>query len=222
MSSSKASLIASLPEAEREAIFSKMSPERQRALIYDWDFWSRPEQRAPTHNPRRTDGKWSTWLLLSGRGFGKTRSAAEFVRERVEAGRCRSIGLIGQTAADTRKVMVEGVSGLMAVCPPWNKPVFEPSNSRLVWPSGAMAHLFSAEEPDKLRGPNFDLCWYDEICAFGTPKQAKDVYDMGTMCLRIPGPRGDPPLEIITTTPKPMPLLREIKSSPYTVITGGR
>lgn len=214
MSSSLASLIASLPPSERAELLSTLSPGEQEALVHEWSFWARPEQLPPP-------GDWRTWLLLSGRGFGKTRTASEWVRDQVEKGKRRSIGLIGPTKEATRKVMVEGVSGILSVCPPWNRPVFEPSNLRLVWPSGAMAHLFTAEEPEKLRGPNLDAAWSDELCAWGTPDQVSTVYDMLSLCLRIPGPLGDPPQEIISTTPKPLPLLRAIMKNPSTVKTGG-
>lgn len=162
-----------------------------------------------------------------------TRSAAEWVREQVEAGRRRSIGLIGPTKESTRKTMVEGESGMLSICPPWNRPIFEPSNQRLIWPSGAVAHLFTAEEPEKLRGPNLDCAWGDEVCAWGgsvdsqgniasgNNRVATQVYDMLSMCLRIPGPMGHPPQEVLSTTPKPMPLLRQIMKTSLTVITGG-
>lgn len=305
--------------------------------------------------------------MLAGRGFGKTKSAAEWVREEIESGRRRNIGLIGQTEDDTRKIMVEGISGILSVCPTWNKPTYEPSNNRIIWPNGGMAHLYTAEKPGRLRGPNLDGLWCiaagqrvmtargnvpieniiagdsvltrsgmhlvqaammtnpdaeiwrlessdhkvllatdehpiwtenqgfkplkfvrpgdmlatcldrapqaptreiqrhqhdvtqrsayvvsvtktsgrspvynlqvegaheffaegilvhncDELCAWGSPAQAAEVYDMASMCLRIQGPLGDPPQAIITTTPKPMPLLKQIINDPTTVMTSG-
>jgi phage terminase large subunit-like protein len=221
MSFSLAQLIASLPSSERQELLSTLSQEQQEALRWEWRFWARPEQLPPRVNPKTSDSSWRTWLLLSGRGFGKSRTAAEWTRNQIETGKRRSIGLIGPTKEATRKVMVEGVSGLLSICPPWNRPIFEPSNLRLVWPNGAMAHLFTAEEPEKLRGPNLDAAWGDEICAWGTPDQAATVYDMLSLCLRIPGPLGDAPQEILSTTPKPMPLLRQIMKNDLTVVTGG-
>lgn len=218
MSSSLASLIASLPDQERMALLSNLTPKEQEYLIYEWRFWARPNQLAPKLNPKTSDNSWRTWLLLSGRGYGKTRSAAEWVREEIESGRRRNMGLVGPTKEAVRKVMVEGQSGLLAICPPWNRPIFEPSNLRVVWPSGAMVHLFTAEEPEKLRGPNLDGAWNDELCAW---QNAEQVYEMLSLCLRIPGPLGDPPQECISTTPKPMPLLRQIMKSDSCVVTGG-
>ena len=112
---------------------------------------ARPSQRPPA-------GDWRTWLVLVGRGFGKTRCAAEWVRHRVEAGASRRIALVGATAADVRDVMVEGPSGILAVCPPWDRPRYEPSKRRLTWPNGAVATTFTADEPDRLRGPQNRLC----------------------------------------------------------------
>lgn len=233
MSQSPAAILADLPKPQRIRFLRSMPPEAQEALQYYWAFWARPEQLPPTFNPRTADGKWRTWLNRAGRGFGKTRGGAEWVRAEIESGRRRAIGLIGPTKEATRKVMVEGVSGILAICPPSNRPVYEPSNFRLVWPSGAMAHTFTAEEPEKLRGPNLDGAWSDEICAWGggvdaagnvttgNNNQASHAYDMLQLCLRIPGPKGDPPQEVITTTPKPMPLLRQIMANIYTVVTSG-
>ena len=110
---------------------------------------ARPSQRPPA-------GDWRTWLVLAGRGFGKTRCAAEWVRHRVETGAARRIALVGATAADVRDVMVEGPGGLMAVCPPGSRPRYEPSRRRLTWPNGAVATTYSAEEPERLRGPQFE------------------------------------------------------------------
>ena len=109
---------------------------------------------------------WQTWVLLAGRGFGKTRVGAELVREWVETGQARRIAIISPTAADARDVVVEGESGLLAISPPWNKPVYESTKRRITWPNGAVASLFSAEEPERLRGPQFDAAWVDEIAGY--------------------------------------------------------
>ena len=123
-------------------------------LLHDWHFWARGNQRPP-------DGDWTSWLILAGRGFGKTRTGAEWVRGLVEAGEAKRIALVAPTAADARDTMVEGESGLIAVSPPWSRPVFEPSKRRLTWPCGATATLFSADEPERLRGPQHDAAWCD-------------------------------------------------------------
>jgi phage terminase large subunit-like protein len=129
-----------------------------------WRSIARPNQIAP-------EGDWSIFLILGGRGFGKTRSGAEWVLEQVSAG-CRRIALVGATAADTRDVMVEGESGILSISPDWNRPTYEPSRRRLVWPNGAIAMTFSAEEPHRLRGPQHDAAWCESLRAGGTRKHS--------------------------------------------------
>ena len=146
---------------------------------------ARPSQRPPA-------GDWRTWLVLAGRGFGKTRCAAEWIRHRVETGAARRIALVGATAADVRDVMVEGPSGLLAVCPPWDRPRYEPSKRRLTWPNGAVATTFSADEPDRLRGPQHDGAWLDELAAFRYPS-AVDNLLFGLRLARTPGSASRPP-----------------------------
>jgi predicted phage terminase large subunit-like protein len=161
----------------------------------DWRSIARPEQLPPP-------GDWySIWLFLSGRGAGKTRAGAEAIKEWIETGRCRRVALIAPTAADARDVMVEGESGLMAISPNGNRPHFEPSKRRLTWPNGAQATLFSAEEESRLRGPQHDGLWADELAAW---RGAQGVWDMAMMGLRL----GRKPRAIITTTPRPIPLLK--------------
>jgi phage terminase large subunit-like protein len=202
--------LAELSRGARRAVLADLTPDDQEALAYEWALWGRLDQIPP---PGRL---WRVWLLLGGRGSGKTRSANEGIRAGVETGERRLIGIVGPTSDAVRQIQVEGPSGLLAVCPPGNKPNFEPSTRRVVWPNGAVARLFSAEEPDRLRGPNFDMLWIDELCSM---PNAAAVWDMAQMALRIPGPLGHPPVAIITTTPKPMKLLREIMASPSTVTT---
>ena len=152
MSQSVAERLASLPRDERNALVDKLTPAEQEALLYDWrDFLARPEQITP-------EGDWDIWLIMSGRGWGKTRTGAEWVKEAVTKGYKR-IALIGETAADARDVMVEGVSGILSVYPEAERPLYEPSKRRLTWPNGAVATTFNATEPDQLRGPQFDLAW---------------------------------------------------------------
>lgn len=176
---------------------------------------ARPAQIAP-------DGDWQTWLVLAGRGFGKTRTGAEWVREQIKAGRSR-IALIAPTASDARDVMVEGESGLLSVC--WagdrtdtgetlGRPSYEPSKRRVTWANGAVATLFSAEEPERLRGPQFEAGWADELAAW---KYLRETWDMFMFGLRL----GSDPRTIITTTPKPVPLIREIIKDAKTVVTRG-
>jgi Terminase large subunit, T4likevirus-type, N-terminal len=148
-----------------------------------------------------------------GRGAGKTRSAAEWIRHRVETGASRRIALVGATAADVRDVMVEGPSGILAVCPPWDRPRYEPSKRRLTWPNGAVATTFSADEPDRLRGPQSDCAWLDELAAFRYPSAVDNLL----FGLRL---GGDPRL-CVTTTPKPVRLVTELVSDPTTAIARG-
>lgn len=161
-----------------------------------WRAKARPSQLPPP-------GDWNGWLVMAGRGFGKTRTGAEWVRELVETGAAGRIGLIGPTASDCRDVMVEGPAGILAVSSPWCRPEYEPSKRRLTWPNGAMATMFSSEESDRLHGPQHDKIWADEIAAMHDPSA---VWDMAMFGLRI----GAHPRWLATTTPKPIKLLREL------------
>jgi phage terminase large subunit-like protein len=160
-----------------------------------WRAKARPEQLPPP-------GDWNGWVVCAGRGFGKTRTGAEWVRELVETGAAGRIALIGPTVADTRDVMVEGPAGILAVSSPWFRPEYEPSKRRLTWPNGAIATTFSSEESDRLRGPQHDAAWFDELAAMTDPSA---VWDMAMFGLRLGRPRW-----LVTTTPKPIKLLREL------------
>jgi phage terminase large subunit-like protein len=198
-----------------------MTPIEIEALYRNWSFLARDDQIAPASLPGKNE-PWQFWLLLAGRGFGKTRTGAEWVRERVKHG-YRNIALIAPTTADVRKVMVEGPSGILNVC--WDKdqtvdgahmgkPNYSPSNRELTWANGAKATTFSAEEPDRLRGPQHDLIWADELAAW---QYATEAWDMAMFGLRM----GTNPQACVTTTPRPIPVLRELMKSPYTVLTRG-
>lgn len=162
------------------------------ALRYNWPFHARPNQRLPP-------GDWTTWLLCCGRGFGKTRTAAEAVRELVESGLHRRVGIIARTAGDVR-VMLTGESGLLRITPPATRPIWVPSRRELVWPNGALGTTFTAEKPDQLRGPEHDLIWGDEVAAWSYP----DTWDQAMFTLRI----GRKPRAIASTTPRPTQLIR--------------
>lgn len=177
------------------------------AIETDWQTIARPEQLPPP-------GDWTTWLILAGRGFGKTRTGAELVRSIAEGGKIGRIALVGPTAADTRDTMVEGESGLLALAPNSNRPIYEPSKRRLTWPNGAQAALFSSEEPDRLRGPQFGAAWCDELASW---KNVKDTWSMLQFGLRL----GKKPRQVVTTTPKPIKLLKELIANPDTVVTRG-
>ena len=207
--------LALLPEDERRAALQELSEGELQAILYHWPVWARADQLAP---PPRPPGEiaWRIWLLLAGRGAGKTRSAAEWVRDSVETGRRRSIGIIGPTADTLRRDVVEGESGLLRIAPPWNQPVYEPSQRRIVWANGAKAYLLSSEEPDRVRGPNLDGFWGDELTSWAAPQAC---WDNLQFALRITGPKGDAPAGVISTTPKRHALLKSIIADPATVIT---
>jgi predicted phage terminase large subunit-like protein len=166
------------------------------ALESDWSTKARPEQLPPP-------GDWSVWLLLGGRGFGKTRAGSGWTH--TLARHVSRIALVAATAADARDVMVEGESGILATAPNHARPEYEPSKRRLTWPNGAMASMFSSEEPDRLRGPQFSYAWCDELCAW---THARETWDNLQLGLRL----GSRPRTFISTTPRPTPLLRELIS----------
>lgn len=174
---------------------------------YNWNAMARPEQLLP-------EGDWQTWLILAGRGFGKTRTGAEAIRSWVASGKCRRIALISETEADVRRVMVEGISGILNICPPSERPKYIPSLNKLVWPNGAEAHIFSADRYDSLRGPQFDGAWIDELAKFRHPQE---VWDQLSFALRL----GDNPQVIITTTPKPVDLIQKLIKDPDVIVTRG-
>lgn len=160
---SLAESLASLPAPQRAKLLSEISDAEAEALLWRWDFWGRQNQLAPP-------GDWSTWVILAGRGFGKTRAGAEWVRSLMcgasplAMGKAKRIALIAETAADGRDVMVQGESGLLSVHPADFRPTYTPSMRKLVWPNGAIGLIYNATEPDQLRGPQFDAAWSDELC----------------------------------------------------------
>jgi len=181
---------------ERDAFLASLSEPDCEVLLHDWrGFLARPNQIAP-------DGDWDIWMVLAGRGFGKTRTGAEWVREQITAG-ARRVALVGETAADTRDVMVEGESGLLSVYPAGERPLYEPSKRQVTWSNGAVAKLYNATEPDQLRGPQHDIAWCDELAKWRYARQTWDQLQFG---LRL----GDHPQQIVTTTPRPIELIRAI------------
>jgi predicted phage terminase large subunit-like protein len=188
-----------------------MSARAARSMLAGWHHWARASQQPP---PKLADGHdWRVWLLLAGRGFGKTRAGAEWVKAQVADGAAQRIALVAPTARDARLVMVEGESGLLAIAPPHDRPVFESSKRQLTWANGAVATLFSADEPDRLRGPQFDAAWCDELAAWRYPQ----AWDMLMMGLRL----GQKPRAVVTTTPKPVKLIRMLLASPDCAVTRG-
>ena len=152
---------------------------------------------------------------MAGRGWGKTRTGAEWIRSQVEGGQVKWIALVGRTAADVRDVMVEGPSGIMRTAPPWNRPLYEPAKRRVTWPKyGAMATTYSADEPNALRGPQHQIAWLDELAAWKYPDEAWENFDLG---LRM----GEHPRAIVTTTPRPIKLVRQLLQDKAVAVTRG-
>ena len=213
MNASLAESLASLPEAERAAVLAELTDDEAEALEFDWKFWGRPKQFLP-------QGDWLTWLILAGRGFGKTRTGAEALRELVcgstplASGGYGRIAVIAETAADARDVLVEGESGILKCHPRAFRPHYEPSKRRLTWPNGAVATLYNAVEPDQLRGPQHDLALCDELAKW---RYAQETWDQLQFGLRL----GDKPRQIVTTTPRPIPIIKKLIAAQSTVLTRG-
>ncbi len=211
---SPAQILAQLPDSEREKYLGFLRPETLASLKYDWGFWARPNQLEPP-------GDWTTWLILAGRGFGKTRTGAETIRSWVcgdtplSKGRCSRIALVAETAPDARDVMVEGPAGLLDCHPKDFRPTYFPSKRSVVWPNGAQGILFNAVEPDQLRGPQFDGAWCDELAKW---RYAGATWDQLQFGLRL----GEHPRQIVTTTPRPIKTIRQLMQDVNCVVTRGR
>jgi phage terminase large subunit-like protein len=184
---------------------SGMTDAQAESLLYDSNFWLRKNQIPPE--------VFEVCLILAGRGFGKTFSGAAWVIRKAQAG-ARRIALVGPTSADVRDTMIQGVSGIIANSPPWFMPKYEPSKRRLVWPNGTKAHCYSADKPDRLRGPNCDAAWCDEISSWSHNMEA---WEQVKLILRL----GSSPQAFITTTPKPLKKLQEIIEAEGTVVIRG-
>ncbi len=207
MTSSLIGSLASLPDLERAAILASLTDQQAEEILWDWRAWARAEQIAPC-------GDWLTWVIDAGRGFGKTRAGAEWVREQVDSGKQR-IALIGETYKDLVEVMCFGDSGLASVFPPHQKPkiVVNP-NVQVQFHTGAIALGYNATQPAQLRGPQFDAAWCDELAKW---QRARETWDMLQFGLRL----GEHPRALVTTTPRPIAVLKEILADPTTVATRG-
>lgn len=188
-------------------LYAEKKRRQEEASRYDWKNLARKNQLPPP-------GPWRTWLILAGRGFGKTRTGAETIRHWIKEGFCKRIALIGATEIETRQVMVEGSSGLLAVHPPSERPFYTPSTGSLSWANGAVATCFSAEAYEHLRGPQFDAAWVDELAKF---PECQKVWDQLMFGLRI----GEFPRAIVTTTPRPIALLKNLIKSSTVAVTRG-
>ncbi|WBU57529.1 DNA-packaging protein [Paracoccus sediminicola] len=210
MKSGAAWLASAAPE-EVDAFLGGLSDNALASLPWLFEFWALPHQLPP-------EGDWKSWVIMGGRGAGKTRAGAEWVRRKVEGavpeapGECARVALVGETFDQVREVMVFGDSGILACSPPDRRPVWEASRRRLVWPNGAVATAFSAHEPEALRGPQFDAAWVDELAKW---KKAEDSWDMLQFALRL----GAHPQQVVTTTPKNVEVLKRILRSASTVTT---
>lgn len=207
---------ASLGSSKVQDIINVLTDEECKALLYNWKYWARPNQLPPLKED------WFCWLVMAGRGFGKTRMGAEWVRLNVEGssplvapkGAPSRIALVAETAADGREVMLAGESGLLNICEKNYRPSYEAARRRLVWPNGIVGYLFSATEPDQLRGPQHGLAWVDELAKW---TKAEEVWANLLMGLRL----GKKPRVMVTTTPRPMKLLKDLLTDPTVIVTRG-
>lgn len=198
-----------LPASERQAILKSLTPAQADDLLYDWEFWGRPEQIEPA-------GNWSTWLALAGRGWGKTEAGAQWIRKRVANG-SRHIALVAETQKDLEEVMVPRI---IAVHPPHEAPSVRYKPVRLTWPNGAVALGYNGTEPDQLRGPEFDTAWVDELAKYKKSENrdlAQETWDMLQFTMR----KGNDPRVLVTTTPRPRPVIRAILKDRKTVVSRG-
>lgn len=208
---SGAAWLASATPEQVEAFLGGLSDASLAALPWIFEFWALPHQLPP-------EGAWRTWVIMGGRGAGKTRAGSEWVRAEVEgarpgdAGRSRRVALVGETIDQVREVMIFGESGILACSPPDRRPDWQAGRRRLVWPNGAVAEVYSAHEPDSLRGPQFDAAWVDELAKW---KKAEETWDMLQFALRL----GAHPRQVVTTTPQNIGVLKAILRNPSTVIT---
>ena len=186
---------------------SSLSEESLAALKWDWNFWARPNQLAP-------EGDWNTWLVMAGRGFGKTRMGSEWIRMLAHKYPGCRIALVAETAADARDVMIKGDSGLLNCDPTLSDDSWSPTNRCLSWPNGSKAYTYNGTTPDQLRGPQHHFAWVDELAKFEYMQEAWDQLQFG---LRL----GVHPQCLVTTTPRPLPLIKKLCNDPDTVVTRG-
>jgi phage terminase large subunit-like protein len=207
MPASLLSRLAALPPKTRQLALKEFSPHELSCwLSQSWLGEARPEQLPPT-------GAWVIWMILAGRGYGKTRAGAEWLTEKALA-QPGHLALVGETAAEVRDVMIEGPSGLIACAPAWAPALYEPSKRRVIWANGTWATTYSGDAPEQLRGPNVSHAWVDELAKF---KYAQECWDNLEFVLRA----GDQPQVCVTTTPRPIPLLKTLLRDPQTVISRG-
>ncbi len=213
MAKSQAQIVAELSPEEQAEILDGIDEED---LLYDWSFWGRSEQREPPGDD------WSVWSIIAGRGHGKTRSGSEWVREKARVPDTR-IALVGRTSADPRQVMIEGESGIVAVTPPSEQPVYKPSVRELQWPNGSVATTFTSVEPDQLRGPQFHYSWCDEMAAWNHVAGVDGLTAWDNVQIATRLPREGAQKTLATTTPKRVPAIQDLmrREGDDVVITRG-
>lgn len=199
------SLVASLPRPELRAKLALLTEEEATAILHDWELWARESQLPPAT-------LWRVWLVLAGRGYGKTRVGAEWVRAQVR--RFQYVNLIAKSRDEYRDVMIEGESGILACCPKHERPEWQPTRRMLSWPNGARTLCFTAEEPEQLRGPQHQRLWGDEFAKW---PYRRETWDNAILGLRLP----PDPRALLTTTPKPVPELRELVKDSTVHVTKG-
>ncbi len=208
---SGADWLASATPAQVDAFLGGLSENALLALPWMFEFWALSHQLPP-------EGMWKTWVIMGGRGAGKTRAGSEWVRAQVEGARpedpgmARRVALVGETIDQVREVMVFGESGILACSPPDRRPVWQATRKQLLWPNGAVAQVFSAHDPESLRGPQFDAAWVDELAKW---KNGQQTWDQLQFALRL----GDDPRQVVTTTPQNVAVLKTILANPSTVRT---
>lgn len=191
----------------RDQLFETLNPKEQELARYHWHMWARDNQIPPESN-------WKYWVCMAGRGWGKTRTGAQWVRHLVEEKGLTRIALVAPTAADVRDIMVNGESGIIACSPPWNRPEYQSSKRRVVWPNGAQAFMYSSEKPNRLRGPQHEAAWVDELTSLLRP----ETWDMLEFGNRL----GENPQTLVTTTPKVAhKLLKKILKSERAEVSRG-
>lgn len=206
---STAEQVALMPLEEQNAFWAGMSADAKAVALWDWNFWARAKQKPPP-------GDWWIWNLRAGRGFGKTRTGGGWVHYHRAMRERREIALVAKTPADARDYMIEGPGGLLKNTPPWERPKYEPSKRRLTWPNGSVALIFSSEEPGQLRGFSGDTAWVDEFAKYDNPREVWDNLLFG-----MREASSDQPRIVITSTPRPIPILEEIEAEPACVTVVG-
>jgi len=199
--------IISLPEEQRKKILNELSEKEAQEILYDWECWARPKQLPPP-------GEWLTWLILTGRGWGKTRTGSEWIISHAKKG-AKHIALIGQTVADVRDTMIKiGPASILKVSRPDFMPEYTPSNRTLIWPNGVIATTYSGDNPDQVRGPSHDIVWIDELAKFQYPD---DIWYNLMFGLR----EGEDMRILVTTTPRPIKLIKNLVNDPNTIPVRG-